>query len=281
MSRYNDDISEEMMRLWRDFIVIVGLESWSMDNKYPETVCGDHFARPLSKIDFSYENAVAYKSRSALILEQRDVAVSILNRLASLSYSDEMTKRDFYDIARTVVSRFTNGAILYVEYLYTQKADVDKLEHAISNAINMLECLTDILSSHEDYSMLSTLTLLQKTEKTNPNFEITLKRNAESWYCRSHIYENAEYLYLPELKNLFGEILLSVRECRERNIDTINELNEKAVKEYFDTPLSEMEHREVSFHDALIKSAEIIKAHSLLNNLEGWKVVSKIEHFGN
>lgn len=264
MSRYNDDISEEMMRLWRDFMVIVELESWSMDNKYPETVCGDLFARPLSKIDFSCENAVAYKSRSALILEQRDVAVSILNRLASLSYSDEMTKRDFYDIARTVVSRFTNGAILYAEYLYTQKADVDKLEQAISNAINMLECLTDILSSHEDYSMLSTLTLLQKTEKTNPNFEITLKRNAENCYCRSHIYENAEYLYLPELKNLFGEILLSVRECRERNIDTINELNEKAVKEYFDTPLSKMKHREVSFHDALIKSAETIKSLELL-----------------
>jgi hypothetical protein len=223
-------------------------------------VCGDLFVRSLSKIDFSDKNAEAYKSRAALIFEQRDVAVGILKRLASLSCSDELTKRDFYDIARTVVSRFTNGAILYAESLYTQGADTDKLEHAMANAINMLECFTDILSSHEDYSMLSTLNLLQKTETTNPNFEITLKHNAENSYCRSYIYENAEYLYLPELKNLFYEILLSVKEDRARNIDAINELNEKAVKEYYNTPLSKMKRRNVSFRDALIKSAEIIES---------------------
>jgi hypothetical protein len=171
-----------------------------------------------------------------------------------------MTKRDFYDIARTVVSRFTNGAILYAESLYTGRADTDTLEYAMANAVHMLECLTDILSSHEDYSMLSTLNLLQKTETTNPNFEITLKHNAECSYCRSYIYENAEYLYLPETKNLFGEMLLSVREGRERNIDVINERNEKTVKEYYDTPLAEMKRRNVSFYDALIQSAEIIES---------------------
>ena len=260
MARYNANIREEMMRLWRDFMPIVELESWSMDSKYPESVCGDLFVSPLGKIDFSDKNADAYRSRAALILEQRDVAVSILECLAALSCSDELTRRDFYDIARTIVSRFTNGAILYAESIYTQRADIDKLERAMANAIDMLECLTDILSSHEDYSMLSTLTLLQKTEMTNPNFEITLKRNAESWYCRSYIYENAEYLYLPEIKNLFDEILLSAREDRERNIDVINELNEKAIKEYYDTPLSKMKRRDVSFYDALVKSAKTIKS---------------------
>jgi hypothetical protein len=188
------------------------------------------------------------------------VVVGILKRLASLSCDDELTKRDFYDIARTVVSRFRNRAILYAESLYTQRSDTDKLERAMANAINMLECLTDILSSHEDYSMLSTLNLLQKTEATNPNFEITLKHNAENSYCRSYIYENAEYLYIPELKNLFGETLLSIREGRERNIDVINELNKKAVQAYYDTPLSKMNHRDVSFYHALIKSAKTIKS---------------------
>ena len=57
MARYNANIREEMMRLWRDFMPIVELESWSMDSKYPESVCGDLFVSPLGKIDFSDKNA--------------------------------------------------------------------------------------------------------------------------------------------------------------------------------------------------------------------------------
>ena len=53
---------------------------------------------------------------------------------------------------------------------------------------------------------------------------------------------------------------MSVRDGRERNIDVINELNEKAVKEYYNTPLSEMKRRDVSLYNALIKSAETIKS---------------------
>lgn len=51
-----------------------------------------------------------------------------------------------------------------------------------------------------------------------------------------------------------------VKNGREHNINVINELNEKAVKEYYNTPLSEMKRRDVSFYDALVKSAETIKS---------------------
>jgi hypothetical protein len=101
---------------------------------------------------------------------------------------------------------------------------------------------------------------LQGVELKNKNGQqCRLYGSAQS--SNTFVYGNTlQYLYLPETKNLFGEMLLSVREGRERNIDVINERNEKTVKEYYDTPLAEMKRRNVSFYDALIQSAEIIES---------------------
>ncbi len=256
--RYEGGIAEKMMRLWREFMPIASIEAWSMDNAVVIEMFGDLFVDIMNKVKFSREKGEEYAQRVELIVGHKNAAVNILNTLASLPCADELTRRDFYDIARTVMGRFLNGAILHVQSLYTHGADIATLEAAAKKAEQMLECLTSLLSTHEDYSLLDTLTHMQKTAKVNPKFEKTLKNNAENFYCRSYIYENAEYLYIPEMKNLFDEILESVKENREPNISKVEKLNDEAKRIYYATPLSKMRRRTDSFEETVLCAAKII-----------------------
>jgi hypothetical protein len=117
-----------------------------------------------------------------------------------------MTERDLYDIARTVIGRYINAAILKAEYLYATNATTESLERVMTVGEALLEALAQLLGSHEDYSLFSSLERINSVAETNPNFELTLKTNAECGYCRSYIYENAKYLYLPEMKLLYAEV---------------------------------------------------------------------------
>ena len=106
--------------------------------------------------------------------------------------------------------------------------------------------------------MLNTLTQMQKTTKVNPSFELTLKRNAESFYCRSYIYENAEYLYVAETKNLFTEVLRAKSKQRKPNFENVKKENEKVIELYYATPLKDMRRRSVSFESTVTAAAKKI-----------------------
>ena len=95
-----------------------------------------------------------------------------------------------------------------------------------------------LLSTHEDYSMLATLEKLQTVTDTNPNFEITLKRNAECNYCRSYIFELAQYLYVPEMEILFD----AVKKSDFGGIDraAVSERISQNRERFFEMPLALM-----------------------------------------
>lgn len=258
--RYNSDISEAMMALWRNFMPIASTEAWSMDNAPVIEMFGDLFVDVMNKVEFSRDKAEHYKSKVEVIDKHKNSAVGILKTLAKLPCHDELTRRDFYDIARTVIGRFVNRSIYQTEWLYVSGASIKELETAAYNAVDLLELLVSLLGTHEDYSLLHTLTLMQKTAKVNPSFELTLKRNAENFYCRSYIYENAEYLYVAETKNLFGEVLRAKIEERKPNFEKIKKENEKAAELYYATPLKDMRRRTEPFEKTVIAAAEKISA---------------------
>jgi hypothetical protein len=122
-----------------------------------------------------------------------------------------------------------------------------------------MKALAELLGSHEDYSLLDTLERMQKVEAVNPNFEMTLKNNAESVYCRAYIYENAEYLYLPEMKLVFDEIKRAVSENAEIDADAVTAGAKKIRERYFGIPLSDMKKDVASYPEVAIGAAELIE----------------------
>ena len=133
-------------------------------------------------------------------------------------------------------------------------------KHTLDKAEALLKCLTKLLAAHEDYSMLDTLRRMQETADVNPNFEETLKNNAECSYCRSYIYENSKYIYEGELKNLFEEVLAARREGREHDADCVKKLNEAVIERYYATPLAEMERKTEPLGKILTEAVRVIEA---------------------
>ncbi len=256
--RYPEEIKAEMAALWRTFTPIASLIGWSVTPEY-KTIGYDLFPTMLIRVGFKKDNTDFYRDAYLRILGQKEAAISVLTKLSQLPLSDELTRRDLYDIARTAIGRFINAAIYEVEYLYTSGASVEAIEKAAARGEALLEQLYLLLSSHEDYSLYESLLRLNSVTETNPNFEKTLKENASCKYCRSYIAENVEYLYLPEMRLVFDEVKNAVREGREISRETLNAGGKEISRIYFDTPLSEMRKENAPFPDVVTRSAEILR----------------------
>ena len=194
--RYAPTLYAAMSQLWRDFMPIVELANWN--TSFGSDVFMLLFTR--AGFDKCTDTYSAILEKTALTGKK---ASEILRTLALLPTEDEQLRRDIYDIARTILGRFTEGAVRRAEQLYAQRKDPAP---AMESALALNRLLAGLLSTHEDYSMLATLEKLQTVTDTNPNFEITLKRNAECNYCRSYIFELAQYLYVPEMEILFDAV---------------------------------------------------------------------------
>ena len=109
-----------------------------------------------------------------------------------------------------------------------------------------------------DFSLLDSLRRLQKVTETNPNFEATLKNNASCSYCRSFIYENAKYLYLPEMKAMFDRVEECAKAGETYEFASIAEHFEAIGELYHKTPLKEMERENISLNEILNAAADRI-----------------------
>jgi hypothetical protein len=127
-------------------------------------------------------------------------------------------------------------------------------------AVSLMENMADLLSLHNDFSMYDTLLKVQSVTETNPNFEKTLKNNAECTYCRSFIYENARYLYLPEMNALFDEVKKSFKDGTEIDREAIKEKFASIKENYFNVSLKTMNEskKQVSFKEICKASSKIL-----------------------
>ena len=256
--RYPADLVKPMSELWRVLMPIISLSAWSVDKSYQQNG-NDIFPRIVNHARFSKAREEDYKMRLSPIAKCQCVAVNLLRSLAKIPHTDEMTRRDLYDMARTVIGRYINGAILKAEVQYLENAPLDELEFTMHLGEALMKSMAEILGAHEDYSLLSTLERMQKVEEVSPNFEMTLKNNAESAYCRAYIYENAEYLYLPEMKLLFCEVKRAVIQSSTIDTNAVALGSAEIRERYFSTPLSAMKKDPVSYSDVVLRAAELIE----------------------
>ena len=163
-------------------------------------------------------------------------------------------------LAETKAKNATEPEFLQtVEEVFTSLAPVIEAHPEYEKAA-LLERMVELLGAHTDYSLFVTLKRLQGVTETNPHFERVLKNNAECDYCRSYVYENAKYLYLPEMRGLFDEIEQAVNEGREPNRDAVKRKTEQIKKGFFETPLAEMQDIPRSLSDILKDAARDIAA---------------------
>lgn len=255
--RYTEDLKNHMTKIWLAFMPIVQLTAWSIDETYYQSG-NDIFPRIIRKADFIKENAEDYHSKFEKAASIKNNASKVLRMLSKISTTDEMTRRDIYDIARTVIGRYINAAILQAEYLYATDAETEKIEKTMMIGESLLENLSELLGSHDDYSLFASLERIKSVTETNPHFEETLKRNAECTYCRSYIYENAKYLYLPEMKLLFSEVRKAIRSGGSIDMPTIDKGISEIQDKFFSTPLIDMKKDVASYKETVIRAAELI-----------------------
>ncbi len=255
--RYSNSFARVMTKLWQDFMPIIELVAWSMEDNAAQTG-NPIFTYVAGRADFNVHKFKDYKIRLGDRLKYIEQASDILLRIAEINPDDEQLKRDLFDIARTIISRYLDAAILKAQILYFDRSD--SLKVIMDSAVSLMRLLADLLSAHSDYSLYDSLLKLQSVTDTNPNFEITLKRNSECMYCRSFIYENAQYLYLPELIALFNEVKTSLEENREINREGLKEEYGKIRDNYFALPFSviESQKQQVNLSEICKKAAEII-----------------------
>lgn len=260
--RYPAALAPKMAELWHSFMPIVQLSAWSNDNANYNSAT-DIFFRLGGRAGFKKDSAELYHQKTLQPAALKDTAAEILTQLSTISTTDEMTVRDLYDIARTIIGRYINAAILQAEYLYATDASVEALDPVMKLGEALMETLIDLLGSHSDYSLLASLERLKTVTDTNPAFEETLKENASNYYCRSYIYEDAAYLYLPELRLLFSEVKKSAENNTPLDKEVIDEGFAEIRTHFFAVPLAEMKKPPKPYAEVVLRAAALIKSYTI------------------
>ena len=116
-----------------------------------------------------------------------------------LDKAHEFVRRDVSDLLRTVGSR-TLGWLFARLMLALRDGDDRAAEARFAEALEAEKLFAEILAADPESSLFVSLGELERKHRTNPEFEHTLKGNAENNYCRSFITELFAGVYIPELE---------------------------------------------------------------------------------
>lgn len=263
--RYSNTKFSAMKKIWDAFMPIVRMRAWNPIEHVFMSTGQNTFFRMDERATFEDKEYPYYGRDPEDGAACQAQAVYILRSLAEIEPDDEMLRRDIYDIARSVLGRYVDCLIRLSEIQYINKnADMTASMEA---AYKLLKALSDLLASHEDYSLYQSLLRLQSVTKTNPNFEITLKNNASGYYCRSYISENVEYLYLPEMEIIFDEVKKAFKADAEIDRESITARIQTNQERFDAMPLAEMSATELkAYPDVLREAANIIENATFIND---------------
>jgi len=258
--RYGDDWMY-MEQVWKRFMPIMPLSHWSydrenacymMDNR--DVFFGIHSApraltvNPTGKIEPGsnverYEQTIRYATDLEYPL--REHYAPVYERLAGVTEQmreNPMLLRDAVDLARSTMSRHLNTQEMLLEMQIRDflrgSADADGIRERCARIMRELALFAEILALTPEYSLGDSLEKLKAEAPVNQHFERTLKDNAVNGYCRSHIYELAQYVYIPE-HQIYFDWLDKFLDGNAPEIDfgaIVREMREQ----FLDTPLSDM-----------------------------------------
>ena len=172
----------------------------------------------------------------------------MLERLSNLRLNGDFVVRDVIDIARMVVSRACDCACsmfkLSLEAWRCGSADAKLPKAHAAKVLELLGFMLDILSASDEFSLNASLKTLQAKHETNPNFEFTLKGNAENHYCRTHIAELVSEIYIPEFRALADCLLKRVSGDDRQPFETLEkdltDIHTSVSDAFYNKPLAEM-----------------------------------------
>ncbi len=187
---------------------------------------------------------------------QNKNAAETLRILAALpheAWQNDFIRRDAVDLARTMVGRFMNYAVMKAAVLKFYKRE-DEIAPLRKTFEALQELLIPILGFHDDFSMTATLEKIAETCPINANFEMTLKRNLVNPYCRQYAYEPCKYLFHKDMTELFDYF-----ENKNAPLPTKEEYDAASdayLEVFFATPLASMRPcDDIPFTKALLTAA--------------------------
>ena len=210
--RYGAQDAERRLGLWRRFLPLAEASRWGTQvgngyrynpvrEFYPDvyfTFCGWFYG---DDPKYAAQHAEYYvfeeHTLGPLVANAADTLVALSGE--DFAKLDAMTRRDLLDIARTTLARMIELQMARIgrvwnEYVFGGEADAVRRELAKTRALG--QALTQVLGSSDEFSLNAALADMRR-HRTNPDFEKTLKGNAENSYCRSFVYELSKEVYEP------------------------------------------------------------------------------------
>ena len=195
-----------------------------------------------------------------LLKESKSIALSenITIALKNLTKNPEALKetfvlRDSVDIARTVLGRFLNYTIINA---LCSIGDKDGLEALKKRYMELLDIMSDILSLNTDFSLYHSLKELRKVAPTNPDFEITLKRNISNDYCTQPCLELVNNIFKAEGEIVFDWLINAEKD----SVWNFKEEHNKIIEKFMNTPLESMKPvKTLKPEDVILKAANYMQ----------------------
>ena len=266
--RYGEK-SDNMVDIWNELHKLTKLFPWSTQKQnignthYVEQQLDTYYWLKNSRICGEKHCFAGFDIDAAMSLKENMVV--LLEKLATIDYeNNEFLKRDMYDIARTVMMRFI-AIMMYKTVRMLNDGDykdADDLVKYKDSTIELFNCLSELLSSNDEYSLYKTYTDLFEVSEVNPVFEYTLKKNVTCEYNRTHVAELVDSIYIPETLKFFDIIRKNIG----NNIKTIEYLEEleqfrnENLKKFYDCPLRDMQKTsERDFRKSVYSAINVLK----------------------
>ena len=161
--------------------------------------------------------------------------------------------RDSIDIVRTVLGRFLN--YILINALDTIE-DKERLCTLQLQYMELLDIMSEVLSLNTDFSVYHTLKELENTAPTNPDFEITLKRNICNAYCTQPAFELTNHIFKREAKVVFERLI----HCGGEVDWDFKKEYQLILDDFMQTPLADMKPSEaLQPEKVLMRAAEYMK----------------------
>ena len=155
--------------------------------------------------------------------------------------------RDSLDLCRTAVGRFLN---FLTAAAYAARQDSARLSSIRTRFDALMAVMSDLLSLHEDHSLLATLRRTEATAPTNPAFEVTLKRNIANDYCTQPACELMSAIFIPEAKAYFDWLAAG-----KTDPEPLRPLRDGLYEAFYQTPLAALQPQSVPAPAAVIAAA--------------------------
>ncbi len=204
-ARYCEERHPSMLALWKQMLPLIKARHWNGPGDRTRFLFSEVFFQPCGLLNLGNQQIFIHQHFYQSLKNPVQAAPEIFVRLSLLAPEQKeiFVWRDALDLARTCAARTLHYSlvrmILAFESWRNFKGSKQEVLEQLELSEKMLELFGELLAAHPDYSLYESLLLLQKHPQCNPDFEKTLKGNAENGYCRAYIYELVCEIYRPEL----------------------------------------------------------------------------------